>query len=137
VSTRVRTIRTRTQGRGGPNPSCKSQTCNALESSDEHRIHHRDEVDSKSVLPGLPLQFRAVRTAPLGQAARVEAETAHVAIVDALTDLSRAREVCQRLAATQRSVAVVAVVYDGVLASTSISPRSSLPIQKAGQQPRQ
>jgi hypothetical protein len=78
-----------------------------------------------------------VRTAPLGQAASVEAETAHVAIVDALTDLSRAREVCQRLAATQRSVAVVAVVYDGGLASTSISPRSSLPIQKAGQQPRQ
>jgi DNA-binding response OmpR family regulator len=79
-----------------------------------------DEVDSESVLPGLPLQFRAVRTAPLGQAASVEAETAHVAIVDALTDLSRAREVCQRLAATQRSVAVVAVVYDAGLVEVDL-----------------
>jgi DNA-binding response OmpR family regulator len=51
----------------------------------------------------------------------VEAATAHVAIVDALTDLSRAREVCQRLAATQPSVAVVAVVYDGGLMAVDLA----------------
>jgi DNA-binding response OmpR family regulator len=72
-----------------------------------------DEMDSKLVLPSLPLLSRRVRTAPVGPAATVEAETADVAIVDARTDLPRARELCQWLAATRRSVAVMAVVCDG------------------------
>jgi DNA-binding response OmpR family regulator len=79
-----------------------------------------NEMDSKSVLPSLPLLFRTVRTARVGQAALVEAETADVAIVDARTDLSRARELCQRLAATQRSPAVVAVVHDGGLVAVDV-----------------
>lgn len=72
-----------------------------------------DEMDSKLVLPSLPLLSRRVRTAPVGPAATVEAETADVAIVDARTDLPRARALCQRLAATRRSAAVMAVVCDG------------------------
>jgi len=79
-----------------------------------------DEMDAKSVLPSLPLLLRTVRTAPVGQAAIVEAETADVAIVDARTDLARARPLCQRLAATHRSAAVVAVVCEGGMAAVDL-----------------
>jgi hypothetical protein len=79
-----------------------------------------DEMDSKSVLPSLPLLFRAVRAAPIDETAIVEAETADIAIVDARTDPARARPLCQRLAATQPSVAVVAVVCEGGLVAVDV-----------------
>ena len=79
-----------------------------------------DEMDSDSVLPSLPLLFDTVRTAPVGRAAIVAAETADVAIVDARTGLSRARELCRRLAATPRSVAVMAVLCAGGLVTVDV-----------------
>jgi DNA-binding response OmpR family regulator len=61
-----------------------------------------------------------VRTAPIDETAVVEAETADIAIVDARADLARARPLCQRLAATQPSVAVVAVVCEGGLVAVDL-----------------
>jgi DNA-binding response OmpR family regulator len=79
-----------------------------------------DHVDAKSVLPSLPLLCGPVRTAPMGQTAILEAETADIAIVDGRTDLAGARAMCQRLAATHRPVPVVAVVGESGLVAVDM-----------------
>ena len=69
-----------------------------------------DDVDFESVFPTLALFAREVRPVPLSYAARVGRERADVAIIDARTDLTAARNACRQLTASAPTVAVVAVV---------------------------
>ncbi|HVQ86377.1 MAG TPA: response regulator transcription factor [Mycobacterium sp.] len=69
-----------------------------------------DEADFESALPTLKSFTQAVRRGPLSDDINGHRDTADVAIIDARTNLTRARTVCRQLAADAPTIAVVAVV---------------------------
>lgn len=69
-----------------------------------------EQYDLASVLPPLDLVAPMVRHGPLDTSGTRQYDGADVVVVDARTELTAARNTCQKIAATAPSVAIIAVV---------------------------